>query len=61
MKRKLYKAAALLIALAMLAGLAFCEGALEMPDAGCAQTSWVKDDGISTIGIALQEEVPSHL
>ena len=30
-------------------------------DAGCAQTSWVKDDGISTIGIALQEEVPSHL
>ena len=28
---------------------------------GCAQTSWVKDDGISTIGIALQEEVPSHL
>ena len=34
MKRKLYKAAALLIALAMLAGLAFCEGALEMPDAG---------------------------
>jgi len=29
--------------------------------AGYAQTSWVKDDGISTIGIALQEEVPSHL